>query len=329
MQVLNVRPSSRPIWRIAAGLSVVALGLAGLAGTASATRPAARSVSRVVSLDTGRLAFVRANQIFTAKPDGTNVVQLTTVGKNYRPKWSPDGSRIAYVHETTDGLRDIWVMTRTGGTKQRVTHLGDTSEPAWSPGGVWLAFGGAGTPPYSTFLSTPLQKIKSTAPFGNPIPFPSSPDFDLRVLGTLDWSPDGTQIAYYSDTFPDSPNHYMLSYHTDTLAVDELNSVGGACCGQGYFGDPAWAADSSYLSYTFLVYVTQRPPRAPGIVMQRTGSQTPPAFPFVRGDRQPAFSPSGQRLAFTHDTTVDIANVDGSGRHVVTTGYQPDWQPVP
>jgi Tol biopolymer transport system component len=324
MRVLNFRPSAGPLWRLAAGLSVVALGFGGFASSASA----ARSVAQVVKLDTGRLAFVRANQIYTSKPDGTNVVRLTTLGKNYRPKWSPDGSRIAYVHETSGGLRDIWVMSRIGTTKQQVTHLGDTTEPAWSPDGRWLAFGGAGTPPYSTFLSTPLQKIKSTSPFGDPIVFPSSPDFDLRVLGTLDWSADGKQIAYYSDTFPDSQDHYMLSYHTDTLAVDELNSVGGACCGEGYFGDPAWAPDTSYLSYTFLVYVTRRPPTAPGIVNQRTGTTTPPAFPYVRGDRQPAFSPSGHQLAFTHNTTIDVANTDGSGRHVVTTGYQPDWQSV-
>jgi Tol biopolymer transport system component len=329
MSALVFGPSARRRWRIGAGVFVLALALGGLATSASAAQHPARATAQVVAPDTGRLTFVRSNQIYTSKPDGTSVTELTSVGKNYRPKWSPSGSRIAYVHETASGLRDIWVMSKTGSAKQQVTHLGDTTEPTWSPRGRWLAFGAAGTPPYSTFLSTPLQKIRSTAPFGSPITFPSSPDFDLRVVGTLDWSPGGKQIAYYSDTYPDSPDHYLLSYHTDTLAVDELSSVGGSCCGEGYFGGPAWSPDARSLAYTELAFDLGQPaPAGPHIAMLGMRTTASPRFPHVVGDSQPAFSPSGRRLVFVHKATIDVANVDGSGRHVVTTGSQPDWQPV-
>jgi Tol biopolymer transport system component len=329
MSVLKVRSFAGRASRVGAGLSVLVLTLGGIATTASADQNRPRATAQVVALDTGRLAFVRSNQIYTSEPNGTNVTKLTAVGKNYRPKWSPDGSRIAYVHETASGLRDIWVMSSSGSAKQQLTHLGDTTEPTWSPRGRWLAFGAAGTPPYSTFLSTPLQKIRSTAPFGNPIAFPTS-DFDVHVTGTLDWSPGGKQIAYYSDTYPDSPDHYLLSYHTDTLAVDELDAVGGSCCGQGYFGGPAWSPDARYLAYTQLVFDLGQPaPAGPHIAVLAVGATTTPSrFPRVVGDSQPAFSPSGRQLAFVHKTTIDVANVDGSGRHIVTTGSQPDWQPV-
>ena len=134
--------------------------------------------------DTGRLAFVRANQVFTATTTGAGVKKLTTSGKNYQPHWSPDGKRIAYVHEAPAGHRDIWVMQANGTGKKQVTHLGDTTEPTWSPDGKWLAFGADGAPPYDTGRDYTLRKIRSTAPFGSPVAF-VSPDNDARVAGTI------------------------------------------------------------------------------------------------------------------------------------------------
>jgi len=43
----------------------------------------------------GRIAFVRSNQIYTIAPSGGTATKLTSTGKNYRPEWSPDGTRIA------------------------------------------------------------------------------------------------------------------------------------------------------------------------------------------------------------------------------------------
>src|SRR5690348_6299622 len=107
--------------RILATLVATLLAAALVAAPASAAK------------DTGKLAFVRANQIYTATTTGGSVKQLTTSGKNYRPHWSPDGTRIAYVHEAPAGHRDIWVMKGDGTGKKQVTHLGDTTEPSWSP----------------------------------------------------------------------------------------------------------------------------------------------------------------------------------------------------
>src|SRR4051794_3491685 len=61
----------------------------------------------------GLIAFVRSNQIFTAKADGTGVKRLTPDKKNYSPKFSPDGKKIAYVHEVA-GKRDLWTMNANG-----------------------------------------------------------------------------------------------------------------------------------------------------------------------------------------------------------------------
>ena len=97
----------------------------------------------------GRLAFVRGQQIFTVAPSGGTATKLTRDGKNFRPKWSPDGKRIAFIHQTPAGSRDIWVMSATGSNKTRVTRLGNvTAEATWSPNGKTLAFAAGDNPEF-------------------------------------------------------------------------------------------------------------------------------------------------------------------------------------
>ncbi len=177
--------------------AVIAL-LAGLVGvvvtasTASATYPGRD----------GRIAFVRHGQIYTVRPDGSGLRQLTTSGTNSHPKWGPQGHRIAFVHETADGATDVWVMGARGLRKKQVTHVGNATEPTWSPDGQSLAFGGGD-------LSA-LEKVSSKAPFGSPtdllayetgkccgdeLPEDAHP---LNVDRFVAWSPDGTRIAVYN-----------------------------------------------------------------------------------------------------------------------------------
>ena len=224
--------------RFARVLSLVALVL--VLPLAMVATPASAAVPK----DTGLLTFVRSNQIYTSTTAGTSVKALTSSGKNYRPHWSPDGRRIAFVHEAPAGFRDIWVMNANGSAKTRVTHLGDTTEPTWSPDGKWLAFGASGTPPYSSSSDYPLQKIRSTAPFGKPVVLPTG-DNEARVAGTLAWSPDAKQIAFVSNTYPSSPDHYLLVYTIATREVELVDLVGGSCCGEGNFSDPAWTTTAT------------------------------------------------------------------------------------
>src|SRR3954468_2578990 len=118
----------------------------------------------------GKIAFVRSNQIYTVAKTGGSVTKLTNSAKNYRPKWSPDGGRIAYVHEAA-GSKDVWVMKVDGTGKTQVTHLGTVSAAAvWSPNGKVLAFGAG---PMSV-AGAQVFTIRSTAPFGAPVALPQA-----------------------------------------------------------------------------------------------------------------------------------------------------------
>jgi Tol biopolymer transport system component len=301
--------------------------LAALLATLLAATLALVAAPASAAKDTGKLAFVRANQIYTATTTGGSVTQLTTSGKNYRPHWSPDGTRIAYVHEAPAGHRDIWVMKGDGTGKKQVTHLGDTTEPSWSPDGKWLAFGADGTPPYDSGRDYTLRKIRSTAPYGNPVVLPTG-DNDARVAGSLAWSPDGTRIAFVSFTFPASPDDYLLVYTLATKEVEMVDEVGGSCCGEGHFADPTWTTNSKTIAYSVVRYPIQDPPSAVHLEFASMTGTPLPTFPAVAGDSDPDYSPTGTRLVFSHWSRIYIANADGSHRTNVLAGYSPDWQPV-
>jgi Tol biopolymer transport system component/CubicO group peptidase (beta-lactamase class C family) len=69
---------------------------------------------------------------------------VTDLGPGYVPKWSPDGSRLAFVRDT-DGVIDIYVM-RADGTD--VVQLTDDPAfdtfPIWSPDGTTILFMSSG-----------------------------------------------------------------------------------------------------------------------------------------------------------------------------------------
>jgi len=67
------------------------------------------------------------------------------VGKNYRPRWSPDGKQIAYIQQDAAGHKNVFEMSATGGNKTKVTTSGMvTTTPVWSPDAKTLAFGAVG-----------------------------------------------------------------------------------------------------------------------------------------------------------------------------------------
>ena len=88
---------------------------------------------------------------FVADLRSGEVRALSEGGKSCRPRFSPDGSRIAYVSSTADGKGDIWLVNPDGGGRERLTERPETYDyfPAWSPDGRWIVFA-SGTEHYPT-----------------------------------------------------------------------------------------------------------------------------------------------------------------------------------
>jgi Tol biopolymer transport system component len=297
-----------------------------VAGVASVPNPAAAAYPG----RDGRIAFVRANQIYTIQPDGKGLKQLTTGAKNYRPHFSPNGQRIAYIRES-GGTRELWVMRADGSNKQQVTHLGQVTAATWSPDGSLLVFGGLSTEHAEGESDDPairLMTISSTAPFGTPsivwVDDGGTPATQVMNPGAAPaWSPDGSKIAYFTDFHPGSPDHFLVEFDVATTTWFPVYTIGGACCGFGTLADPTYSP-TGVLGYTEIE-------DGVGPLLRTVGSFV--IMNTVVNDQQLAWSPSGGRIAFVNTSggtsRIFLAKKDGTNRKALTTGYQPDWQPLP
>ena len=113
-----------------------------------------------------------------------------TVGHN--PKWSPDGSRLAFERYSTQAGRilDVWIMNVTDTKNPKEIRIHNTNgcyDPAWSPDGTKIALSCSvdnGRDIYVLDLNTNLSESITQTPN----------DFD--ILPT--WSSDGETIAFIS-----------------------------------------------------------------------------------------------------------------------------------
>ena len=290
----------------------------------------------------GRLAFVSHNQIFTIDPSGSDRVQITTFagsdGKNYLPEWSPSGKRIAYVHETLDGLRDIWIMRWNGTHPHQMTDLGRVSRPNWSPDGTMISFAGRNI---STMDQNVLMTQRVVKPVGTPRimlgyftgswcadedPQDAHP---LAVTGNPAWNLPGGRIAL-------TPNNECSNGQDAVWYVD----VATGETREGITSDPANTHMLGRMEYGPDNRVYMGVQAFPGTVdAENRVICTCVGFSDVGqlGDTWPAPSPNGNRIAVTNPggklpggtPAVMVSDLDGSNRHFVAWGYQPSWQPVP
>jgi imidazolonepropionase-like amidohydrolase/Tol biopolymer transport system component len=93
-----------------------------------------------VSPDGSTIVFDMLGDLFTVPIDGGEATALTSgIEWNFQPRYSPDGSRIAFVSDRAGG-DNLWVMQADGSTPRAVTdeseHL--VHNPSWSPDGQYL-----------------------------------------------------------------------------------------------------------------------------------------------------------------------------------------------
>ena len=80
------------------------------------------------------------HDIWIVSISGGDARQLTHDGKSDRPRWSPDGKRVA-VLSSRDGEAQVYAVPVAGGEPARVTSLSTGADnQLWSPDGKWIAF---------------------------------------------------------------------------------------------------------------------------------------------------------------------------------------------
>ena len=141
-----------------------------------------------LSPDGHRLAMVVPPDVWVYDLDRGTRLRLTTAGLNRRPRWSPDGAKIAFQSGPTNQQMDVFwrAADGTGNSEPLVTRPGTQFPDAWSPDGRALIFN-EGTGPNRDLWVLPLGQ--------EPKPWLATP-FNERT-GAI--SPDGRWLSYVSD----------------------------------------------------------------------------------------------------------------------------------
>ncbi len=181
----------------------------------------------VFSKDGQSVAYVSYpdNVLWRANRDGSDRVQLTNPPlQPIAPAWSPDGSQILFIAQSTQGWH-AWIVSAEGGSPRRLLpeDSGQQTDPNWSPDGRRIIFATGG--PWDRESSIRILDLASRQI--NNLPG-SDGKFSPR------WSPDGQSIT-------------ADSLDSTTLYIFDVKTQSWSTLFKGLFGYATWSSDSRYL----------------------------------------------------------------------------------
>jgi TolB protein len=253
----------------------------------------------------GKIAYARtlageeSPEIFAMNNDGTGSVQLTDndVYDNF-PCWSPDGTKIAFIHGDYPG-RQVWVMDADGTNQKQLTATGDyvASDPAWSPDGSKIAYAREND-------GDTIYVIDAAGPVGAGT---------LLISGARhpSWSPDGSEIAYEA-----LPGIKVADATTGTYKRTLIVGTGET---------PCWSPDGTKIVFEGSGQTIW--------VMNAADGSNPQQLTDDIG-HAPNWSPDGTIIAFWRSSdSIWVMNADGSNEYDLNPSLrgsiEPDYQRLP
>jgi dipeptidyl aminopeptidase/acylaminoacyl peptidase len=283
-----------------------------------------------ISPDGRTIAYVRkSNDIMTDKAHptiwlidvatGQQRPLLTGTGSYFSPRWSPDGSRLAYV-AAEGGSPQLYVRWMANGESARITGLPDSPAAlAWSPDGRRIA--------YTMFVPD------EPATLGKAPPKPEGAKWadPLQVINTVTYRTDDEGYL--------KPGYYQLFWvPADGGAPTQLTF--GAT---NATGPVSWTPDGR--SILFSANLSKNWEREPvNSEVYRIGIDGGPPVALTSRDgpdAAPIVSPDGRYIAYIgfddrhlgyQNTQLSVMNIDGSGKRVLTGSLDrsvnsPVWAP--
>jgi len=279
-----------------------------------------------ISPDGRTIAYVRkSNDIMTDKAratiwlvdvaSGQQRPLVAGAGSYSSPRWSPDGSRLAYVGADS-GSPQLFVRWMASGESARITGLPDSPDSiAWSPDGRRIA--------YAMFVPDDGPKLGQA---------PAKPEGakwadPLQVIDAVTYRFDGA--GYFK------PGYQQIFWvPADGGAATQL-TFGAVNAGS----QVSWTPDSR--SVVFSANIGKNWEHEPGEAeVYRVGVDggAPVALTSRKGpDTSPVVSPSGRQIVYVGydedgrayvDPKLYVMNLDGSGARVVSRIDRPVSNPV-
>lgn len=282
------------------GVAVLLGPNSGLQGLATAQGPTAR-IAYVQCAPDLDVWYVRCRVHLLV--DGSDI----DVGPGAGPKWSPDGSRVAFsgnsdYYEYGDG--EILAARAVDGTVVNLTnHPAWDALPAWSPDGR------------IAFASNRDGRLELYVMNGDGSS-PTRLTHDVGFAGSFVWSPDGSRIVFES-VRDGAPELYTMGADGSNPSRLTYNS--------GFKRQVVWSADGTRIAFACEIETDNRDVcsiNSDGTNFVRLTSD--PAF-----DSGAVFSPLDGRLAFVSDGQMVVMDTDGTVTPVepLSSGDQLAWSP--
>jgi TolB protein len=268
--------------------------------------------------------------IWVMNTDGGNVAQLTGrepgEGCNAWPRWSPDGTRIAFASnregrrvDNTTGLYDVYVMNADGSMPRNVSQsLGEAlgfnvHVVGWSPAGQIV---------FETDDITedgPVRRVYIVNADGADV----RPLFDRMGDHSPAWSPDGARITFISDRDGRRRLYVMNADGTGARPLTDHSGddrLPGGCCGfrDASFDISPWSPDGKRIAFERFV---DEADWGTIYVVDLDGADPRRLTDFSASFN--GWSPSGGRIALTRRMSpaasdIFVIDADGSGLRNLT-----------
>jgi TolB protein len=277
------------------------------------------------------------DEIFTIRPDGTGLVQLThNKVYDYDPAWSPNGNKIAFSRSGGDAT-EVYVMRADGTQKIQITDSPggnwDNWDPTWSPNGARIAFQ-SNRDVTNNNLNTNIYSVRSDGTGERQLTKNTASDL------MPDWSPDGTKIAFYTTRYSTNANDSssdIALMNADGSNPRRLTST------PGFDYDPEWSPNGAWIAFESSGSLYKI--RVDGTGLKNlTATQVTSEY-----STDPAWSPDGRKIAFRgtrvvrfdpdlgeyiYEYGIYLIDPDGSGESKIPgseglRGKDLDWQRLP
>ncbi|HEX9728750.1 MAG TPA: S9 family peptidase [Gemmatimonadales bacterium] len=219
------------------------------------------------------------------------------------PRWSPDGTTLAFSSRRGDDRNSVWFarVTAPGGEAHHIEGVDAT--PTWSPDGAWIAYTRA---PAGDDESEPGGRERPALREGwiaaNAVSNTLNAErFDGRVITSMRYKRDGTLTLLPDPAIRQKSQLFVVSAaggeprQLTELPFDVRGIEWSADNHTIVFGGNPEQDDEYNSDPTAELYATTIDGGAPRLLTANPGSET-----------SPAISPDGRRLAFVHSQDRDV-----------------------
>ncbi|WP_285712087.1 amidohydrolase family protein [Erythrobacter oryzae] len=206
-----------------------------------------------VAPDGKTIAFTLLGDIYTLPIEGGTPKRISEgLSWDVQPRFSPDGTRIAFTSDRGGG-DNIWVMNADGTDKRQVTKedFRLLNQPAWSPDGRFIA----AKKHYTTERSAGTGEVwlYHVSGGGGVQVVERANERLQKELGEPVFAPDGSAIYYTRNTTPGNTFEYAQDSNAGIFAIEKhdlaTGEVSTAVSGYGGAVRPAPSPDGKEIAF--------------------------------------------------------------------------------